>query len=111
MNGRAGPPVARAGRKALFEALEPLVEALLVLLDGRGGAGELDVVDGLRALEVDPEHAVVGALRLLIERQHGRAVEVGAGHVEIEYLAAGDLHVLDLRLFLAGRGFELSLPA
>src|SRR2546423_13442801 len=79
MNGGAGPPVARAGREALFEALEPLVEALLVLLDGRGGAGELDVVDGLGGLEVDAEHAGGGAPPPLGGRRHRRGGGGGGG--------------------------------
>src|SRR5262249_51636745 len=44
----------------LFECLQPVVEGLLVLLHGLGGADQLDVIRVLVAVDLEGEHAVVG---------------------------------------------------
>src|SRR5438105_1001324 len=93
---RPGPPFT-AGRRPpdvalLLEPLQPVVEALLVVLDRLRRAGELDVVDLPGPLEVDGEHAVVRAgLRLGARVERRRVEQVRPLDVQELRLAAADL--------------------
>src|SRR5947209_2794460 len=96
----------------LLEPLDPLVEALPGLLDGPGGAGELDVVVVVRPGELDADPAETLLLALEGGVEPGR--RVGAGDVEPRGAVAADLDLALLGDVVGrlppGRG-PLSLPA
>src|SRR5262249_45337683 len=109
----AGQRSPRADSRLLLEALEPVVEALLVVLDSVSGAGQDDVVLVVRALELDrrqPELLPLFAAEGGVER--GGVVSPLQVHVGRLVPADGRLGDLD-RLVgrLTARGGKLVLPA
>src|SRR6266568_1376267 len=118
-SARGRPALARSSRlneRSWFslERLEPVVEALFVLLYGFRGAHQLDVVNVHLAFEVDGQHPVIGTALRLVGGINGTGLEqVSALHIEVREIGIARLHFLDfgdvLDALASGRD-ELLLP-
>src|SRR6266576_3331954 len=88
-SARRRPALARSSRlneRSWFslERLEPVVEALFVLLYGFRGAHQLDVVNVHLAFKVDGQHPVIGTTLGVVGGVDGPGLEqMGAFYVEV----------------------------
>src|SRR5262249_10797273 len=98
--------------QSFHERFKPLIEILLVFLNGPGRANQLDVIGVLVAVDLQREHPVAGPVSRLVRSRH--AVTESAADIKVRRGEPADLRLLDSRDVIDGlalRRDKLPFPA